>query len=626
MEAPGTDRLKTDRPRARTARTAAALETGPLETSALANGRPTDAAAGGRWARHGSRSMGSFEVMLVASNDPQYTDIPDRTARPAHRTGPGARLGRARLRGMSSRQAAGPLEIFSWAMFDFANSSYTTVIVTVAFGVFFTSSVAPPESADFLWGLALGISNVLVLVTAPLIGAAADDSGRKKPFLAATYLSCVAATAALYFVEPGSVVIAMALFVLSNVAFAHGENLVGAFLPEISTADNAGRISGLGWGLGYFGGLASLLLIRPFMAAGLDAGNLDRVRWIWPLTAGFFLIAALPTFAWLRERAPRDAWRGFPAYARRGFARLLTTGHSIAHFRQLARFLTVFFVYSLGFTIAVAFSGIFARTTLGFTANELVALFLILQLSSAAGAVGFGWLQDKIGSRRTLQLSLALWVAGQPGLRRLSDQVAVPRDRPRRRHRHRLAAGGVARRRRHLLAAQQGRGVLRLLGTGATSFLRAGPHPLRPRLLVERLPEDRHPDDHRLLPRRPLRPPESRRRGRSRSGAQLARARDLTCTLAWQLGLGQLAIAAVPVDERRLVFVGRGAGLHFAHVDRVGAGRVAGVDRAIEPGERVLEHGRAGRRGRPVAAGKAVFGLDPGEAVRQLLPGPRGGC
>ncbi|MDH3402508.1 MAG: MFS transporter [Acidobacteriota bacterium] len=311
---------------------------------------------------------------------------------------------------MAPPKPAGRREIFAWAMFDFANSSYTTVIVTVAFGVFFTSAVAPAASADFLWGLALGVSNVLVLLTAPLIGAAADDSGRKKPFLAATYLSCVTATAGLYFVEPGSVAVAIALFVLSNIAFAHGENLIGAFLPEISTPANAGRISGLGWGLGYFGGLGSLLLIRPLMAAGLDSGNLERVRWIWPCTAGFFLVAALPTFLWLRERAPRGPWRGLPAYARRGFGRLRTTARSIAHFRELARFLTVFFVYSLGFTIAVAFSGIFARTTLGFSANELVALFLILQLSSAAGAVGFGWLQDRLGSRRTLQLSLVIWI------------------------------------------------------------------------------------------------------------------------------------------------------------------------------------------------------------------------
>ena len=159
---------------------------------------------------------------------------------------------------MATPAPASPREVFGWAMFDFANSSYTTVIVTVAFSVYFTSSVAPPERADLLWGLAVGISNILVLLTAPLIGAAADDSGRKKPFLAATYLICVAGTAALYFVTPGSVVAGITLFVLSNIAYAHGENLVGAFLPEISTADTAGRISGLGWGLGYFGGLAKV--------------------------------------------------------------------------------------------------------------------------------------------------------------------------------------------------------------------------------------------------------------------------------------------------------------------------------------------------------------------------------
>ncbi|MCZ6726135.1 MAG: MFS transporter [Acidobacteria bacterium] len=312
---------------------------------------------------------------------------------------------------MPKAAPARPREIFAWAMFDFANSSYTTIVVTVAFSVYFTSTVAPSDNADLLWGLALGLSNILVLLSAPLIGAAADDSGRKKPFLAVTYLSCVGATAALYFVTPGSVVVGIALFVLSNIAFAHGENLIGAFLPEISTPQTVGRISGLGWGLGYFGGLASLLLIRPLMSAGLDAGNLDRLRWIWPITAGFFLLAALPTFAWLEERVERETWRGLVAYARRGFGRLVTTGHSITHFRELAKFLLVFFVYSLGFTIAISFSGIFARTTLGFSANELVTLFLILQFSSAAGAVAFGWLQDAFGSRRTLQLSLLIWIA-----------------------------------------------------------------------------------------------------------------------------------------------------------------------------------------------------------------------
>ncbi len=285
-------------------------------------------------------------------------------------------------------------EILAWAMFDFANSSYTTVIVTVAFSVYFTSAIVPGAQ----------------LLVAPLVGAAADDAGRKKPLLGATYALCVAATAALYFVLPGRVALAMALFVVSNVAFALGENLIAAFLPEISTPETVGRISGFGWGLGYFGGLASLLLVRPLMSAGLDAGHADRVRLIWPATAAFFLIAALPTFIWLRERAPRTAWKGFRSYARQGVERVITTGHSISHFRQLARFLVVFFVYSLGFTIAIAFSGIFARTTLGFTANELVALFLILQLTSAAGAVLFGWLQDRVGSRRALQLSLGNWI------------------------------------------------------------------------------------------------------------------------------------------------------------------------------------------------------------------------
>jgi UMF1 family MFS transporter len=294
-------------------------------------------------------------------------------------------------------------------MFDFANSSYTTVIVSVAFGIYFTRLVAPPGRGDSLWGLAILCGNLFVLLLSPIVGAVADDSGRKKLFLAVTYATCILGTALLYFVVPGRVGLGLLLFVISFVGFSFGENLAGAFLPEISTPKNIGRISGFGWGLGYFGGLACLLLVKPFLNGGFTAANLANLRLAWPVTALFFLIAALPTFLFLRERAPRGTGSA-AEYIRAGFRRIAATASSVRHFSELVKFLTVFFIYSMGLTSVIAFAGIYAERTLGFTPGELVGLFMVLQLSSAGGAFFFGWIQDRLGASRTIQITLVLWI------------------------------------------------------------------------------------------------------------------------------------------------------------------------------------------------------------------------
>ncbi|MEM7050162.1 MAG: MFS transporter [Acidobacteriota bacterium] len=302
-------------------------------------------------------------------------------------------------------------EIVGWAMFDFANSSYTTLIVTVAFSVYFTKLVAPGDQADFLWGLGILISNLVVMATSPIVGATADDSGRKKFFLAATYLLCVAGTATLFWVKPGQVTLGLTLFVISNIAYAMGENLAGAFLPEISTPKNIGRISGFGWGLGYFGGLACLAACWPLLAGGFTSDNVDNLRLAWLVTAAFFLISGLPTFLFLRERAPRPAAWSFVASARAGFGHLAETARAIGHFTELVRFLTVFFLFSCGLMTIIAFASIFAERTLGFTSGELIVLFMALQLFSAGGAFVFGAIQDRLGARSTIQISLVLWIA-----------------------------------------------------------------------------------------------------------------------------------------------------------------------------------------------------------------------
>ncbi|HBL28812.1 MAG TPA: MFS transporter [Acidobacteria bacterium] len=300
-------------------------------------------------------------------------------------------------------------EIVSWAMFDFANSSYTTVIVSVAFGVFFTRLVAPAGKGDALWGYGIAIGNLIVLLLSPIVGAVADDSGRKKAFLFVTYALCVTGTAALWFVTPGRVALALTLFVLSFIGFSFGENLAGSFLPEISTPENIGKISGFGWGLGYFGGLLSLGCVFPLLLGDFVPENLANLRLAWLVTALFFLLAALPTFLFLKERAPRGTSTVF-GYVRDGFIRLGQTVRSAHHFSELVRFLGVFLLYSAGLTSVIAFAGIFAANTLGFTSKELMYLFIILQLSSAGGAFVFGGVQDRLGAPRTIQVTLVLWI------------------------------------------------------------------------------------------------------------------------------------------------------------------------------------------------------------------------
>jgi UMF1 family MFS transporter len=172
-----------------------------------------------------------------------------------------------------------------------------------------------------------------------------------------------------------------------------------------------GRISGLGWGLGYLGGLGSLLAVRPLLAGGFGVENMPRLRLAWLFTAAFFLLAALPTFLFLRERARRRAVGSLPSLLSGAFGRLATTARSLSSFSQMGRFLLAFLVFSCGLTSVIAFAGVYAVTTLGFTSGELIGLFLALQLSASGGALLFGWIQDRLGAVRTLASVLVLWIA-----------------------------------------------------------------------------------------------------------------------------------------------------------------------------------------------------------------------
>ncbi len=301
-------------------------------------------------------------------------------------------------------------EIFGWCCFDFANSAFVTIIVTVLYFPYFTRVIADdaPAAAAW-WGLTLAAAQGVVLVLSPLVGALADLRANKKQLLALTAGLCAACTLALAFIGPGQVALSLLCVGLATAAFYLSENICAGFLPEISTPENAGRISGYGWSFGYFGGLLCLALAL-FMIQGLGR----PVPEVFALTALFFALAALPTLHLLRERAvPRPPPPGHSLLAaawRENLASL--RGLRNPDHRTLAWFLLSLFFSSAGLTAIVAFASGFAEREIGFTTPEVIRLFIVLQLAGVAGAAGVGWLQYKTGPRHAHYHAQARWLAG----------------------------------------------------------------------------------------------------------------------------------------------------------------------------------------------------------------------
>lgn len=302
-------------------------------------------------------------------------------------------------------------------MYDFANSGYTTVVLTAVFNAYFVGVVAANGAdrggtATLLWTVAMAITNLLVLVSAPVLGAIADHGAHKKRFLAFTTIGCVLFTLLLGFVGRGDVALGMVLVILATLMFASGENFIAAFLPEITTQKQMGRISGYGWSLGYLGGLLVLGLCLVYIQSAQSRGDVAEqyvpvTMWI---TAGMFALAALPTFIWLRERAvPRRLASG-ESYFRIGFARVRHTLAHARHYRDLFRFLVTLAVYYCGINTVVVLAVIYAQEAMGFTMQENIILIMVVNVTAAAGALTFGLVQDRLGSVRTLAITLVVWV------------------------------------------------------------------------------------------------------------------------------------------------------------------------------------------------------------------------
>ncbi len=310
----------------------------------------------------------------------------------------------------ASPPPAGRGRIFAWTLFDFANTAFSVIIVTVVFSRYFTAHVA--GGRQWLWGLAVSISMVCSALLSPPLGAAADYSHNRKRFLLLFTLVCVAATGALFFVQEGMVLAGIILFVVANVGFEGGLVFYDAFLPGITSRSSYGRVSGYGFAMGYLGALAVLLIVYVVLPDQAHPEYLWWVRFSFVIAAAFFLAFSLPLFAFVPEvhNHPRLS----TSYLREGIRRSAATFRSLFVRREnptVARFLLAFFLYNDGIVTVIMFAGIFAGSILKMSDRDIIMFFAIVQTSAIIGSLVFGVVTDKIGPKRTITFTLVLWIA-----------------------------------------------------------------------------------------------------------------------------------------------------------------------------------------------------------------------
>jgi UMF1 family MFS transporter len=292
--------------------------------------------------------------------------------------------------------------IAAWGSFDFAMSSFSGIMVTFVFPIYFRNVIVTNGHGDAIWGFTLSTSMLMVAIFTPLLGAMADVLRNKKAFLGIFTSVTIACTVLLYFMQPGMVLIAAALFVIANIGYEGGTVFYDAFLPEITTPQTFGRVSGIGYACGYFGSLMILIVNMPFFETA--------PKFTFIVTAAFYTVFALPIFFIVPEQR-RNSHLSFPKLVKRGFGQLRTTVRHIRRYKDVTRFLTAFFIYNDAILTVILFSGIFANKTLHFGMTELAIWFGMIQIIAVLGSILFGRFADKRGPKLTISITLCIWIA-----------------------------------------------------------------------------------------------------------------------------------------------------------------------------------------------------------------------
>ncbi len=303
--------------------------------------------------------------------------------------------------------------MFSWALYDWANSPYTTLIITFVFSAYFSQGIVGDKvQGQVLWGHVNTVAAIIIAVLAPVLGAIADAGGPRKPFIAVFTAMCIVGSFLLWYAEPdpGSIAWAMFWVVIATVGFEFGIVFNNAMLPDLVAEERLGRWSGWAWGLGYFGGLSAMVVaLVGFVQAenplfGLTKDGAEHVRVVGPLAAIWFLAFTWPLFAFTPDR--RSSKLGVGEKVSIGLKNLVVTLKNVRQYDNLVRFLIVRMIYADGLATVFAFGGIYAAGTFGMELSEVILFGIVLNVTAGIGAFGFAWIDDFLGSKRTIMISL----------------------------------------------------------------------------------------------------------------------------------------------------------------------------------------------------------------------------
>jgi UMF1 family MFS transporter len=309
--------------------------------------------------------------------------------------------------------------ILSWALFDVANSSFTTLVITFIYSAYFAQAMSPTgEDLTPLWTLGISASAVAIAVLAPLVGAIADRGAMRKRALLGVSAVCIVGTASLYWLEPGQAVIAITVVAIANVCFEIGNVFYNSFLPDLAPQPVIGRVSGFGWGLGYIGSIAAMLFalyglvqegpLRDLVtgALGIPVEGGANVRATMLLVAVWFALFALPFALVVREPTPKRPPVGAGRAVRQAVGELRATFRELRGYRQIVRLLVARLVYNDGLIVIFAMGSIFAVNVFGFELSEIILFGVVINVAAGIGAIAMGFLDDRIGGRNTILLSL----------------------------------------------------------------------------------------------------------------------------------------------------------------------------------------------------------------------------
>ncbi len=291
--------------------------------------------------------------------------------------------------------------IASWCLYDFANSFFA-VLPAVVWQTYYQQKIVGNEAGlgDFWWGNALSAAMLIVALSSPMMGGIADYAGVRKRLLVIYTGVCVAAVAFYTTVEPGMILWGFAISVISIAAFEGGQVFYNAYLPEIAPPEYQGRVSGWGFAAGYVGSLIGLVLAVPFARAG-------HMNFAFLSIAAAFMVFSLPAFLVLPpDSAPR---RGLADAALGGLREARATFQEILRLKEMRRFLLAYFFFEDGVITVINVSAGFAAKSLGFTTEELLILFAVVQVSALAGAWAWAAPTDRLGPKRVVMTMLVQW-------------------------------------------------------------------------------------------------------------------------------------------------------------------------------------------------------------------------